>query len=193
MEKSQSFTDDPRPSQGEMLVADPWVSRLCSSQLQQSSNGPAGRETISTLPLMTFGKPSNPVKFSVGNGGAGYTGILRKLAEAYLSGTSNDFRIGWISNHSRHTQIALLADVVQLALTYEPENENIAIKEGWAVRLGKAFNDHFILVGPEKIDVGAHSPTSLLQAILALNLERLPEKGDRRLVLHSRGMCTIGL
>lgn len=189
MEGSRVHVKESSPSLGHVAVADPWLSRFCSSQLQQKSSGPAGCETISTSLLKTFGKASNPVRFNIGNGGAGYTGILQRLAETYISGSGDDFRIGWVSNHSRHSQVALLADVVQLALTYEPENEKIATNEGWAVRIGKAFNDHFILVGPDNFDVDARSPNSLLQAILAFNSRPEPKKGDKRLIFHSRGKC----
>lgn len=189
MEGRRVHVKDPSPSLGHVAVADPWISRFCSSQLQQKSNGPAGCEMISTLPLETFGNPSNPVLFSIGNGGAGYTGVLRRLAETYISSSGNDFRIGWVPNHSRHSQIALLADVVQLALTYEPENEEVAINEGWATRIGRAFNDHFILVGPTGIDIDARSPASFLRAILSLNSQAGPR--DKRLVFHSRGMYPV--
>ncbi|CAD0110841.1 unnamed protein product [Aureobasidium uvarum] len=107
----------------------------------------------------TYGDASHPVAFRLGNGGAGHTGILRLLCEYFIATRGGGFCIEWVANHSRHSQIALLGDVVQVALTYEPEYEGLAIAEGWAKRVAKVFNDHFILVGPVSnpagVDIGA--------------------------------------
>ncbi|KAF7190290.1 Tungstate-binding protein TupA [Pseudocercospora fuligena] len=148
--KSQDWTRFTPPK---IPISHPWISRFYpSSALLQCSS--QAEEQISTLHQEIYGSPpSTPISFSIGNGGAGYTGLLKALSEAFISENGNDFRIGWISNHSRHSQIALLADVVQVALTYEPENEALAEKEGWCRKVSKGgllpvFWDHFILVGP---------------------------------------------
>lgn len=113
-------------------------------------------ESISTLDQETYSLNEDislPIAFRIGNGGAGYTGLLKCLCLEFISSLpvrERGFRIAWVSNHSRHTQIGLLADVVQVALTYEPDNEEVSIREGWARRVGRGFNDHFIVVGPKK-------------------------------------------
>lgn len=168
-------------------IADPWISRHGSSKLLEHSDGPAGSEAIHTKILEAYGDPSHPIAFCVGNGGAGYTGILRTLAETYLKDRGEEIRIGWVVNHSRHSQIALLADVVQVALTYEPGNEDIAIEERWCSRIGGAFNDHFILVGPE-VDVDTRSLAALMQAIRESSMKALSDPCVRPLVFHSRGI-----
>ena len=90
----------------------------------------------------------HPILFRIGNGGAGYTRILKVLCTKFIWTHGSDFRIGWVANHSRHSHIALLADVVQVALTYEPEIEELAVREGWCRRVqAPAFWDHFVLVG----------------------------------------------
>ena len=91
---------------------------------------------------------SRAITFRIGNGGAGYTGVLKVLAEAFIKSHEKRLRIGWVANPSRFTLVALLPDVVQVALTYEPNDEQIACEEGWATRVCKVFNDHFVLVGP---------------------------------------------
>ena len=146
--------------QGHIAISDAWISRHHDSQLLRTGDGPAGSESISLTDQEVYGDPSHLIKFRVGNGGAGYTGVLKVLAETFIATHGSDFRIGWISNHSRHSQIALLADVVQVALTYETENEDISIAEGWATRVGRVFNDHFILVGPadEKLEAETIGP-----------------------------------
>ncbi|KAJ5671798.1 hypothetical protein N7507_000925 [Penicillium longicatenatum] len=91
-------------------------------------------------------------------GGAGGTGLLGALAKDYRSMRGNLGSIEWICNHSRNTQLALLKGFVDIALTYEREQEEIAVSEGWAENAGCIFHDHFTLVGPE------HDSASVSQA-----------------------------
>ena len=169
--------------QGRIAISDTWISRHHDSQLLRTGDGPAGSESISLTDQEVYGDPSRPIKFRVGNGGAGYTGVLKVLAETFIATHGNDFRVGWVSNHSRHSQIALLADVVQVALTYEPENEDISIAEGWAERAGRVFNDHFILVGPANVKLEAKSIGPALKDIADHNRE----SGNETWLFHSRG------
>lgn len=157
-------------------ISDPWISRHFKSRLLQLHNGPAGSTSISTIDKEIYGLPSNPIAFRIGNGGAGYTGVLRLLCETFIAKHGHNIRIAWVANHSRFTQIALLADVVQVAMTYEPDNEDISIREGWAARITKAFNDHFVLVGPTDIQLGVDTIRRALAVI-----------ASRGLAFHSRG------
>ena len=143
-----------------LKVTRPLVSRYYRTRLLEQDHGPSGSQLLSTIDQEVYGDPSYPIRFRIGNGGAGFTGLLKALSETYIYEQGNDFRIGWVANHSRHSQLALLADIVQVALTYEPENEDISIAEGWATRVGRVFNDHFILVGPadEKLEAETIGP-----------------------------------
>jgi tungstate transport system substrate-binding protein len=82
------------------------------------------------------------------NGGAGALGLIRALAEDYLSTLPSPFSITWTCNHSRNTQLALLHDYIDIALTYERHQEELAAKEGWSITAGCLFHDHFLLAGP---------------------------------------------
>ncbi|PPJ57224.1 hypothetical protein CBER1_02789 [Cercospora berteroae] len=176
------------PQNKHIAISDPWVSRFNDSALLRAGDGPAGSERISLVDHEVYGNTRYPIRFRIGNGGAGYTGILNVLAEAFISENGGNFRIGWVSNHSRHTQIALLADVVQVALTYEPENEDIAIKEGWTRRVGRAFNDHFMLVGPADIRLEARTIGEALKEIALSNTgDHTKSTQTRGLLFHSRG------
>lgn len=130
------------------IVSDPIFKRFAKSAIQVPDDYPGVSNLIHTRASATYGDVSHPLAFRLGNGGAGHTGILRLLCEYFIASRGGGFCIEWVSNHSRHSQIALLGDAVQVALTYEPEYENLAIQECWAERLAKVFNDHFILVGP---------------------------------------------
>jgi hypothetical protein len=103
---------------------------------------------INTSTTAMYGDATAPLGFRLGNGGAGHTGLLRELCEAFNRHYDTAFRIEWVINHSRHTQIALLDEIVQVALTYEPGWEDISIAEGWAERVTIEFHDEFMLVGP---------------------------------------------
>lgn len=76
-------------------------------------------------------------------------------------------------NHSRNTQLALLSGFVDIALTYEREQEEIAVSENWAESAGCIFHDHFCLVGPE------HDPANVAQA------KSVEEAFDRIAASHS--------
>lgn len=139
----------------------PYLSRFHPSSTLLTPRAHISSNTLSTTLTSTFGNPSHPIAFIIGNGGAGYTGLLKPLCAQFIWKYGNDFRIGWVANHSRHSQVALLGGVVQVSLTYEPEWEGVMEGEGWGrvVRppssggswdeSGKqVFWDHFVLVGP---------------------------------------------
>ncbi|KAJ5525541.1 hypothetical protein N7494_012191 [Penicillium frequentans] len=117
---------------------------------------------ISSVPLEVFGE--GEVILKIGNGGAGGTGLLGTLARDYLSMRGDSGSIEWICNHSRNTQLALLRGYVDIALTYEREQEEIAISEGWAENAGCVFHDHFTLVGPERDPANASGAKSIEEA-----------------------------
>lgn len=64
----------------------------------------------------------------------GHTGLLEALATAYLAARRDTASISWIHNHSRNTQLALLSGDIDIALTYERDQEDLAQSEGWWVR-----------------------------------------------------------
>ncbi|KAJ4350407.1 uncharacterized protein N0V89_009028 [Didymosphaeria variabile] len=97
-------------------------------------------------PTETYGQ--GKLLLRIGNGGAGALGLIRALADDYLDTLPSPFSITWTCNHSRNTQLALLHDHIDLALTYERDQEELAAKEGWSVTVGCVFHDHFVLAGP---------------------------------------------
>ncbi|KAM0754373.1 hypothetical protein T439DRAFT_352392 [Meredithblackwellia eburnea MCA 4105] len=95
-----------------------------------------------------YGVSGGPVAFRLGNGGAGPIGLLRHLANRFVSSHAAGRSVPWVCNHSRNTQIALHQDYIDVAMTYEREWELVSVKEGWAVDAGLCFHDHFVVVGP---------------------------------------------
>ncbi|KAG9664285.1 hypothetical protein KCU64_g779, partial [Aureobasidium melanogenum] len=149
-------------------VSDPLFKRFANSAVQVPDRYPGVSNLIHTCASATYGDPSHPLAFRLGNGGAGHTGVLRLLCEYFIASRGGGFCIEWVSNHSRHSQIALLGDVVQVALTYEPEYEDLSIREGWAKRMAKVFNDHFILVGPTSNPAGVVVDGRIADAMKAI-------------------------
>ncbi|KAK3719700.1 hypothetical protein LTR37_004237 [Vermiconidia calcicola] len=159
-----------------------WLVRYCPSAILQDSYGPSGRPSVLTTDHEVYGNGDYPILFRIGNGGAGYTGVVQTLCLEFIRTHGNDFRIGWVANHSRHSHIALLGNIVQVALTYEPGIEEMTEREGWCRRVLKpAFWDHFILVGPRSNPARLGGDVSYLDALCKI------ASSDRDVVFHTRG------
>jgi tungstate transport system substrate-binding protein len=115
---------------------------------------------------------------AISNGGAGATGLLQMLSGDYRVMRGQLGSISWVCNHSRNTQLALLYNYIDMALTYERDQETIAEKEGWSKTLGCVFHDHFVLAGP--MDDPAH-----LAAASSLE-DALRRIAESQCVFHSR-------
>lgn len=148
---------------------------------------PQVHNTINTSTTAVYGDKTAPLGFRLGNGGAGHTGLLRELSEAFIRRHDEKFRIEWVINHSRHTQIALLGDIVQVGLTYEPEWEDIGIAEGWAERVTMAFHDRFILVGPASNPVNVSAGADIKVAMREIAAHGEKSGADQNVLFHSRG------
>jgi len=169
-------------------VTDPLFKRYANSAIQVPDTYPGVSNFINTTAFATYGDPSHPVAFRLGNGGAGHTGILRLLCETFITSRGGGFSIEWVSNHSRHSQIALLGDIVQVALTYEPAYEDLSVREGWAKRVAKVFNDHFILVGPVSNPAGVIVDGRIADALRAIaTYGSSRPQGQKNGVLQTRG------
>ena len=97
----------------------------------------------------------------------GATGLIGTLANDFLSTCPQpeERSITWVCNHSRNTQLALLYNYIDVALTYERSTEVLAASEGWSLTAGCVFHDHFVLAGPESDPAGIRSCSSLSAAL----------------------------
>jgi tungstate transport system substrate-binding protein len=84
----------------------------------------------------------------------------------------------WVCNHSRNTQLALLYGYIDIALTYERDQEEVAASEGWSRTVGCMFHDHFVLAGPISDPAGIMNVKSLPEA--------LQQIAERKCLFHSR-------
>lgn len=94
--------------------------------------------------------------------------MIRAVAEDYLSSLSTPASIQWICNHSRNTQLALLNDYIDIALTYERDQEELAASEGWSNTVGCIFHDHFCLAGPSSDPGNVFSSTTIREALTCI-------------------------
>ncbi|KAJ9603002.1 hypothetical protein H2200_012297 [Cladophialophora chaetospira] len=125
------------------------------------THGPVDREAKEKYGI-------GPVLLRIGNGGAGATGLLKALAEDFLAGLTHKASIEWVCNHSRNTQLALLQGYIDIALTYERDQEDLAAAEGWSTTVGCAFHDHFCLAGPWSDPADVRCAASLQDAFLRI-------------------------
>ena len=92
------------------------------------------------------------------NGGAGYTGLLRALSEAYLAKHptihGQPFSIAWYATNTTYSFRALRDHIVDIALVYEIWPEALTGKQAYAQRMSPLFRDAFILVGPTENPAG---------------------------------------
>ncbi len=88
----------------------------------------------------------------IANGGAGYTGLLRVLSEAYLAKhptiEGKPFSIAWYAKNTTFSYFALRDHEVDLALIYETWPEALQGEKAYGQKMTKLFNDAFIFVGP---------------------------------------------
>ncbi|KAF8855535.1 putative extracellular tungstate binding protein [Acephala macrosclerotiorum] len=98
----------------------------------------------------------SPVHLRIGNGGAGQSGLVRALSDAFIKQSPRPpFKIAWFESDTTESILYLKEDVVDIAITYNKAAEQLAIKQGIAKdHRYYAFRDHFLLVGPPSNPAG---------------------------------------
>ncbi|KAM5344058.1 hypothetical protein ACJ41O_012595 [Fusarium nematophilum] len=99
-------------------------------------------------------KNNDTIKLRIGNGGAGQSGLIKELANAYIKKRVADgekpFQVAWVKSDTYYSIQYLKTGDVDVGITYNEAAEQIAINQGIAKSPSYyAFRDHFLLVGPE--------------------------------------------
>ncbi|KAK4233093.1 hypothetical protein C8A03DRAFT_39224 [Achaetomium macrosporum] len=98
-----------------------------------------------------YGNDSS-ILLGIGNGGAGQSGLIGALADAFIqdsvSNGSQPFRVAWYQSETTYSINYLKDGIIDVAITYSPAAESIAIAQGVALARYYAWRDHFLLVGP---------------------------------------------
>ena len=98
------------------------------------------------------GNGTSPVKLRIANGGAGQSGLLGSLADAFIDDQISEtkcapFAVAWIKSDTTASFNHLADNSADLSITYNAAAEQIAIAQGIADKSVYAFRDHFLLVG----------------------------------------------
>ncbi|KAH6608203.1 extracellular tungstate binding [Trichoderma cornu-damae] len=94
------------------------------------------------------------IQLAIGNGGAGQSGLIKALADAYINDSVSRgaelFRVAWYTSDTTYSIEYLKTGLIDVGITYNPAAEKAAIDQGIATSPSYyAFRDHFLLVGPK--------------------------------------------
>lgn len=97
-------------------------------------------------------KDKQPVKLRIATGGAGQSGLVKALADAFIDDRVNEtkcppFAVSWIKSDTAASFNHLADSTADLSITYHGAAEEIAIAQGIADKRVYAWRDHFMLVG----------------------------------------------
>ncbi|RDA85663.1 hypothetical protein CP532_4648 [Ophiocordyceps camponoti-leonardi (nom. inval.)] len=113
----------------------------------------------------------------LGNGGAGQSGLIKALADAYIEDQSKTkgktLQVAWYKSDTTQSIKLLQSGDVDVCITYNKAAEDMAIKEGIATSPSYyAFNDHFLLVGPKSNPAKVEKDSAdALAAFAKINME----------------------
>ena len=100
----------------------------------------------------TYQNFNAPVKLRIATGGAGQSGLLKVLADAFIVDQvdrtlCDPFAVAWLKSDTTASFNLLAEASADLSITYSPPAEEVAIVQGIAERRVYAWRDHFMLVG----------------------------------------------
>lgn len=93
------------------------------------------------------------VELRIATGGAGQSGVLRALCEAFIkyecstNHGQKPFSVAWLMSDTSASFNYLASRAADLSITYHHAAETIAVKQGIADRREYAWRDHWLLVG----------------------------------------------
>ena len=102
--------------------------------------------------------------FRLATGSPGELGLLKAWGEAYCR--ASDCRLDWVKAGTGASMRQLKERKVDLAMVHAPEQERIAVREGWATQSTLIGSNEFYIVGP------AGDPAGIRQAADALDAYR---------------------
>ncbi|KAJ5679336.1 hypothetical protein N7462_007580 [Penicillium macrosclerotiorum] len=97
---------------------------------------------------------SGNIQLRIGNGGAGQSGLIEALANAFIKTSvqngSDPFEVAWYKSDTTESINYLKDGTVDIGITYVPAAEQVAITKGIAKSPAwYTWRDHFLLVGPK--------------------------------------------
>ncbi|KHO01439.1 uncharacterized protein MAM_00440 [Metarhizium album ARSEF 1941] len=106
-----------------------------------------------------LGNANSKVELRIGNGGAGQSGLIKSLSDAFIrdavASGSSPFKVAWYTSDTTQSIKYLSTGDIDVGITYTPSAEAIAISQGIALAPSYyVFRDHFLLVGPKSNPAG---------------------------------------
>ncbi|KAK2007304.1 extracellular solute-binding protein family 1 [Colletotrichum eremochloae] len=100
-----------------------------------------------------FNSTTSPPLLRIGNGGAGQSGLVKALADAFIQESvkngSDPFRVGWVLSDTTFTIKYLQSGDADVGITYSAAAEKNAAAQGIVdPKTYYIFRDHFLIVGP---------------------------------------------
>ena len=97
-------------------------------------------------------KDISSIKLRIATGGAGQSGLIKALADAFIDHHVNKtkcphFAISWIKSDTTASFNHLADNSADISITYNAAAEEIAIAQGIADKHVYAWRDHFLFVG----------------------------------------------
>ncbi|CAE6533714.1 unnamed protein product [Rhizoctonia solani] len=106
------------------------------------------------------GTSDTPVRLRISNGGAGLSGLVGALANAFITykvdenKTEQAFAIEWLRGDTTETINYLRSGQADIGITYNKAAECQAVTDGVAARRVYGFRDHFYFAGPPSNPAG---------------------------------------
>ncbi|CAE7185965.1 unnamed protein product [Rhizoctonia solani] len=103
---------------------------------------------------------SVPIRLRISNGGAGLSGLVGALANAFIdykvreNKTEAPFAVAWVKGDTTETINYLRSGLADVGITYNKAAECQAVSDGVAARRVYGFRDHFYLAGPPSNPAG---------------------------------------
>lgn len=96
-----------------------------------------------------------PIALRIATGGAGQSGLLRSLANAFIEFEMRmtgcpRFSVAWLLSDTSASFNYLGSRAADCSITYHKVAEEMAMKQGIAERREYAWRDHWLLVGPKE-------------------------------------------
>ena len=98
------------------------------------------------------GDKKAPIKLRIATGGAGQSGLIKALADAFIdhqlkTTDSKPFAVAWLKSDTAGSFNYLAQASADLSITYHKAAENTAKDQGVWDRRVYVWRDHFMLVG----------------------------------------------
>ena len=101
-------------------------------------------------PSAIYGQ-GGPIKLHIATGGAGGTGLLKALADAFtkheVAKDGAPFRVAWKATDTSLSFNALASGAADISIVYHPYAAILAKQQGITTRTEYAWRDNFMLVG----------------------------------------------